>query len=85
VYVQISCTYGKLKFAKLVFSESSECLKLLVYWERFRPTLSLWNSDICSVWEHLRDALYQLFTEPYCFRGCTSITKALFSQMFTRT
>lgn len=57
----------------------------LVYWERFRPTAQLYNSGVCSVWEHLGDALYELFAEPHCFRDCTSTIKALLGHVYRNT
>lgn len=88
-YKQINFKYLweiKIAFLQNLYLQSYlNIWNYLVYWERFRPTVQLYNSGVCSVWEHLRDALYELFAEPHCFRDCTSIIKASLGHMFIGT
>lgn len=88
-YMQINFKYLweiKVAFLQNLYLQSYlNIWNYLVYWERFRPTVQLYSSGVCSVWDHLRDVLCELFAEPHCFRDCTSIIKALLGLMFTGT
>lgn len=87
-YMQINFKYLreiKITFLQNLYLQSYlNIWNYLVYWGRFRPTVQLSSTGVCSVWEHLRDALHELFAEPHCFRDCTS-TKRLCLVIFYRS